>query len=112
MWVPVYVALMSGAFCSYLILKGLKQIIHIESLYAYSIGILFAILVYFVVKKLLVKFDGMFKNSRKSINKLFNLPLVFSAALLSFAHGANDVANAIGPFAAIYDTVAMGHLGI
>lgn len=109
-WVPVYVALMSGAFCSYLILKGLKQIVHIESLYAYIIGIIFAICVYYITKKLLVKFDGMFKNSRKSINKLFNLPLVFSAALLSFAHGANDVANAIGPFAAIYDTISLGQI--
>ena len=50
----------------------------------------------------------IFKNSKKSINKLFNLLLVFSAALLSFAHGANDVANAIGPFAAIYETVSSG----
>ena len=32
---------------------------------------------------------------------LFGLPLVLSAALLPFAHGANDVANAVGPLAAI-----------
>jgi PiT family inorganic phosphate transporter len=57
------------------------------------------------VKRLLIKHDDWFKNSKKSINRLFNIPLVFSAALLSFAHGANDVANAIGPFAAIYNTV-------
>lgn len=36
---------------------------------------------------------------------LFNIPLVFAAALLSFAHGANDVANAIGPLAAIHYAV-------
>ena len=35
------------------------------------------------------------KNNRDSVNGLFVIPLVFSAALLSFAHGANDVANAI-----------------
>jgi PiT family inorganic phosphate transporter len=34
--------------------------------------------------------------------------LVFAAALLSFAHGANDVANAIGPLAAINDAVMTG----
>jgi len=36
------------------------------------------------------------------------VPLIFSAALLSFAHGANDVANAIGPLAAISDAVTTG----
>jgi PiT family inorganic phosphate transporter len=36
------------------------------------------------------------------------VPLIFAAALLSFAHGANDVANAIGPLAAINDAVLTG----
>jgi PiT family inorganic phosphate transporter len=39
--------------------------------------------------------DYILKNSKKSINHLFNIPLIFAVALLSFAHGANDVANAI-----------------
>lgn len=109
-WVPVYVALMSGAFSSYLLLKWLKQVIHIEALHAGIIGISVALITYLMVRKLLYKFGWVFKNSKKSINSLFNLPLVFSAALLSFAHGANDVANAIGPFAAIYDTVKTGNI--
>ena len=36
------------------------------------------------------------------------MPLIFAAALLSFAHGANDVANAVGPLAAINDAVVSG----
>lgn len=43
--------------------------------------------------------------SKASINSLFTLPLVFSAALLSFAHGANDIANAVGPLVAINDAI-------
>ena len=39
------------------------------------------------------------------MNNLFTWPLIFAAALLSFAHGANDVANAVGPLAAIADAV-------
>ena len=39
---------------------------------------------------------------------MFIWPLICSAALLSFAHGANDVANAIGPLAAIYEAVKEG----
>jgi PiT family inorganic phosphate transporter len=48
------------------------------------------------------------ENSRDGINSMFTVPLIFAAALLSFAHGANDVANAIGPLAAINDAVMTG----
>jgi len=111
-WVPVYVGLMSWAFSGYLLLKGLKKIIHVTELQAFLAGVIIAVITYFVVKRILIRNDSFFKNSKKSINKLFNLPLVFSAALLSFAHWANDVANAIGPFAAIYDTVSTGQISI
>ncbi len=107
-WVPVYVSLMSGTFSSYLLLKWLKKVIHLETHTAYIIWAIIALCVYISVKKLLQKYSSVFKNSKKSINRLFNIPLIFSAALLSFAHGANDVANAIGPFAAIYDTISNG----
>ena len=40
---------------------------------------------------------------------LFGIPLVVSAALLSFAHGANDVANAVGPLAAIVQASQSGN---
>jgi PiT family inorganic phosphate transporter len=36
-----------------------------------------------------------FEDSKIFVNTLFNIPLIFAVALLSFAHGANDVANAI-----------------
>ena len=41
-----------------------------------------------------------------------HLLLIFGAALLSFAHGANDVSNAIGPLAAINDAIMHGGSGI
>ena len=40
---------------------------------------------------------------------MFRLPLIFSAALMSFAHGANDVANAIGPLGAIVEATGTVH---
>jgi phosphate/sulfate permease len=46
----------------------------------------------------------------QSLRKLLRLPLIFSAALLSFAHGANDVANAAGPLAAIVHTAEIGEV--
>ncbi|NBT33418.1 MAG: inorganic phosphate transporter, partial [Rhodobacteraceae bacterium] len=48
------------------------------------------------------------ENRRKSLKVLFGLPLVISAGLLSFAHGANDVANAVGPLAAIVHASQFG----
>jgi PiT family inorganic phosphate transporter len=50
-------------------------------------------------------------NTKASINTLFTLPLICSAALLSFAHGANDVANAVGPLAAIAAAAQSGAVG-
>ena len=48
------------------------------------------------------------ENRNQSLRKLFRIPLICSAALLSFAHGANDVANAIGPLAAILHSAQFG----
>jgi PiT family inorganic phosphate transporter len=48
------------------------------------------------------------ENRNKSLKTLFTIPLIFSAALLSFAHGANDVANAVGPLAAIVHAMEFG----
>ncbi len=126
-WVPVYVAIMSWAFVTYLTLKGLKKIwpsitsfineylftsVEIAKkpsfLTAAIMGLVVAVVVYILVKKNISKKDKNIENSRDGVNKLFTIPLIFAAALLSFAHGANDVANAIGPLAAISDAVHTG----
>jgi PiT family inorganic phosphate transporter len=125
-WVPVYVAIMTWVFITYLMLKGLKKIWpsivsfvneHIAVilpvtkkptlLTALLTGAIIGIIVFILVKRSVSK-SGLLDNSRKSINTLFTIPLIFAAALLSFAHGANDVANAIGPLAAISDAVTSG----
>jgi len=99
--VPLLVALMAWAFSTYLILKGLKKIWKFEFFEAALIGFVIAIVVYLVIKPVIIKRANSLKNDKPSINKLFTVPLIFAAALLSFAHGANDVANAVGPLAAI-----------
>jgi PiT family inorganic phosphate transporter len=48
------------------------------------------------------------ENRRKQIAGLFTMPLIFATGLLSFAHGANDVANAVGPLAAIVASAQTG----
>ena len=104
--VPIMVSIMIFAFSTYLIMKGLKKIIKLDILQAGGIGLALAVVGYFLVKGLLSKHSASLANEKASINKLFTIPLIFAAALLSFAHGANDVANAVGPLAAIADAVS------
>lgn len=103
--IPLLIALMSWAFSTYLLLKGTKKLYKFEFWQAALIGLIIAVIIYFVVKPMIAKATADTSDSRPSINELFTLPLVFSAAILSFAHGANDVANAVGPLAAINNTV-------
>ena len=110
-WVPLYIAIMSWAFGSYLIVKGLKHIVKVPLPLAVMIGFFIAVAIYLFVKPLIAKKAQTLANERESINKLFTIPLIFSAALLSFAHGANDVANAVGPLAGISDALFSGEFG-
>ncbi|UUP19270.1 inorganic phosphate transporter [Nitratireductor thuwali] len=107
-WVPLLIAVMAGAFSAYLATKGLKKLIRLDNAMVAAIGIgaflLVWIISHFHVRR---QSEGM-ENRNQSLRKLFNLPLVISAALLSFAHGANDVANAVGPLAAIVFTAQAG----
>ncbi|WP_069299847.1 inorganic phosphate transporter [Neptunicoccus sediminis] len=103
-WVPILIAVMAGAFSTYLAVKGLKKIVSIDLQYALLIGAVSAVLFYFVSHPMIRKQSEGKENTKETVRKLFTLPLVCAAALLSFAHGANDVANAIGPLAAIVHT--------
>lgn len=108
--VPILISIMALAFGTYLMLKGVKQIVKINFPTALAIGIALAVATYVIVKPLIEKAADNLIESRESVNNLFTIPLIFSAALLSFAHGANDVANAIGPLAAINDAIVGGHI--
>ncbi len=108
--VPILIAFMAWAFASYLMLKGLKKVWEMDFLTAVAIGLAVAVGVYFAVKPMIHRAAANLGGDRAGVNKLFVLPLIVAAALLSFAHGANDVANAVGPLAAIYDAVITGGL--
>ncbi|MEO9575471.1 MAG: inorganic phosphate transporter [Tateyamaria sp.] len=107
-WVPILVGVMAGTFGSYLALKGLKKIIKIDMPTALLIGLAIAIAVWMVMIPVIKKQSEGLENRNKSLKVLFGIPLIVSAALLSFAHGANDVANAVGPLAAIVQVSQSG----
>jgi PiT family inorganic phosphate transporter len=126
-YVPIFVAIMSWAFITYITLKGLKkiwpQVVELLNVLpfvsmevtqepsfmtALTLGLIISVFVYLILRSKLSVKSRELENSKESVNKLFTVPLIFAAALLSFAHGANDVANAIGPLAAINDAVVNG----
>ena len=107
-WVPMLVALMSGVFAIYLVTKGLKRVWHPPMPLVLTIGAAFFVGSYFAARPWVERRSRGMENRRKHIAGLFTLPLIFAAGLLSFAHGANDVANAVGPLAAIVATALTG----
>ena len=109
-WVPVLIAIMAGAFGTYMALKGVKKLIHIDMPHALMIGAGVAVLAWLITHPLIKRQSRGMPNRNQSLRQLFVWPLIFSAALLSFAHGANDVANAIGPLAAIVHAVEAGEV--
>lgn len=106
--VPIFIMAMAWAFSTYLALKGLKKIWKMDFATAATIGLAVSVVILLIVKPLISNAAEKLDNSKASVNKLFTVPLIFAAALLSFAHGANDVANAVGPLAAINDAVLHG----
>ncbi len=104
-WLPLLIAIMAGAFAAYLTLKGLKKVFPVSGTGAGIIGLAFFAVTWFLAHLFVHAQSEGLENRNQSLRSLFKVPLVISAALLSFAHGANDVANAVGPLAAIVFTV-------
>jgi len=107
-WVPVMVALMASVFAMYLMAKGLSRVWKAPVSVTLLAGTAAFVAAYFAAQPWMQVQGRRMENRRKDVSALFTLPLIFAAALLSFAHGANDVANAVGPLAAIVSTVSTG----
>ncbi len=109
-WVPIIVAGMTGIFAMYIATKGLSRVWSPGLPMVAALGVGFAVLGWIGAMPL-VRYQSLhLENRKKHVATLFRLPLVVAAAVLSFAHGANDVANAVGPFAAIVTTLQSGEM--
>jgi PiT family inorganic phosphate transporter len=106
--VPILIGIMAWAFGTYLMLKGLKKLWKVDFVTAAAIGALIAAVIYMLVRPWLGRLSLKLSNDKAGVNRLFTMPLIFAAAMLSFSHGANDVANAVGPLAAINDAILHG----
>jgi PiT family inorganic phosphate transporter len=122
-YVPFYMFLAGFVLSLVTIKKGLKHIgldninvgfynFEVAGAGGYYLAIIVAIIValvgkYFVTR---VKFDD---NADKTthyanVEKVFAVLMVVTACCMAFAHGSNDVANAIGPLAAVVSIVDNG----
>ncbi|WP_246659335.1 inorganic phosphate transporter [Rhizobium sp. FY34] len=109
-WVPMLIGLMFGTFATYLAIKLSEQLFEITLAGSAALGLAVGLVSWAISIPVIRQQSAGFENRNQSLKKLFHIPLIFSAALLSFAHGANDVANAIGPLAAIIETLQGGRL--
>lgn len=107
-WVPVLIAVMIAAFTAYLLMKGLRHVWRPSAGLVLAVAALALVGSVMVLRPLIRRQSAHLENRNQSLRKLFHLPLIFSAALLSFAHGANDVANAVGPLAGILHSAQSG----
>jgi PiT family inorganic phosphate transporter len=106
-WVPILIGLMAAAFAAYMAMKGLKKIWHPGIVEISLISGVSFVVALTASRPYIARRIAKLENRKKDIYGLFDLPLIIGAALLSFAHGANDVANAVGPLAAIVSTIGL-----
>ena len=106
-WVPVLLAVMIGAFLAYLLLVLSDRFPSLNIYCATISGSALGLASYFWLRIVVARQAEGLENRNQSLKVLFRLPLIFAAALMSFAHGANDVANAIGPLAAIVEATGI-----
>jgi len=112
-WVPLYMFLAGFVLALVTIKKGLKHIdLHIGNADGYIYAVITAILVAIIGKVYInrLKFDesAALKTHYANVEKVFAVLMIVTACCMAFAHGSNDVANAIGPLAAVVSIVDNG----
>lgn len=109
-WVPVYMGL--GAFVMSLVtmLKGLKHIglaLTTDQAYLYSlvVAVLVGSLGVWLIRRIKFDLNATRDQQFTQVERIFAVLMVVTACCMAFAHGSNDVANAIGPLAAVVSVI-------
>jgi len=115
-YVPVYIFLAAFTIVLVTIVKGLKHVgldLSLANSYALAIAIAVVIALAGAVAIRRIKPDP--KADRKhhfhTVERVFAVLMVVTACSMAFAHGSNDVANAIGPLAAVISVAKTGVVG-
>lgn len=104
-YLPYLLGLMAWTFTTYILLKGVQNLVTVSPPVAFALGLAAGVVTALVTRPRIARRSPSLSRNRNGVNELFTVPLIFAAALLSFAHGANDVANAIGPLAGVVEVL-------
>jgi PiT family inorganic phosphate transporter len=116
-YVPYYMWLVGFMISMVTLLKGLKHIgVEVDlgmgskftnaMVLSAMIGIFVSLMGAILLGR--IKAAGSDENSSANVERVFGVLMIFTACAMAFAHGSNDVANAVGPLAAVVSTVQSG----
>ncbi len=112
-WAPFYLFLIGITFSLVSVLKGLKHLgyhltLSIDVAIAVGMGASMVIIGLLILRTIQCSKDCSRRAQFAYTEKIFAVLMIFTACAMVFAHGSNDVANAVGPMAAII-TVVQSH---
>jgi PiT family inorganic phosphate transporter len=114
-YVPFYIFFVGFIIAMVTIVKGLKHVgLEITGMEAVYAAIIVGLAVMFLGKFLISRLEFEESNDMNfhyaNVEKIFSVLMLLTACAMAFAHGSNDVANAIGPLAAVASIVETGEL--
>src|SRR5690606_21604817 len=112
-FVPVYMFLTGFMVSLMTFTKGLKHVgIDLATpqslLLSIAMGVVVALLGMALLARIKVDEEADRAFHFASVEKVFAVLMIFTACAMAFAHGANDVANAVGPLAAVVGAIEAG----
>ena len=112
-YVPYYIFLAGFVIAMVTIVKGLRHVglevsFGQSAVMALGFGILTTLIGVFMLRRIPEPPPGKKDNQFVSVERVFAVLMIFTACSMAFAHGSNDVANAIGPLAAVNSIVQSG----
>lgn len=114
-YVPLYMGFAGFVMSLVTIKKGLKHVgLNMSDTSGYLLAIGLSVIIAFIGKWLISRQTYSHSEDtelqRANVEKVFALLMVVTACCMAFAHGSNDVANAIGPLAAVVSVVSTGEI--
>jgi len=112
-WAPAYVFLVGFIISLVTLFKGLKHLnLELTAGMSFVVAIVFGVFVaivgWFMINRVKVDPGADRDFHFASVEKVFAPMMIFTACAMAFAHGSNDVANGIGPLAAVVSIVQSG----